>query len=232
MVQKSAAEWVSRRAEAGRIEHQWSAERTILESTVKGLGERARLLEEKRDLLRAKTAAEREERAVLDRKVQANRAELAVLEERIRGVNESLFNLRPNLPPRLSAALEMSFRSLEDPELPLNDRLQLVTTVLNRCVQFNHLISCGQEVLTLDAHDGAKSLPVIYWGLSHGYALDEPAGKAWLGAPGANGWTWEPRPDSASAIAKLIAIYHDQVDPEFVVAPASLRQLTAQNANP
>jgi hypothetical protein len=63
--------------------------------------------------------------------------------------------------------------------------MQLAMTVLNRCALFNRTVTCGDEVLTISGEQGAKSLEVIYWGLSHAYALDRAAGKAWYGAPGA-----------------------------------------------
>jgi hypothetical protein len=52
--------------------------------------------------------------------------------------------------------------------------------------------------------------------------LDRIAGKAWYGSPGSQGWRWEARPDVVRPVTKLIAIYDDKADPEFVAIPAQI----------
>ncbi|MES1167858.1 MAG: hypothetical protein ABUL61_01680, partial [Oleiharenicola lentus] len=89
-------------------------------------------------------------------------------------------------------------------------------------------ITAGDEVLTPAGEAAPKSLEVIYWGLSHGYALDRAAGKAWLGSPGPQGWQWEARPEAAKDVARLIAIASDKADPDFVVVPARLSHTQAR----
>jgi hypothetical protein len=106
--------------------------------------------------------------------------------------------------------------------------MQLAMTILNRCSLFNRSVTCGDEVLTIDGEQGAKSLEVIYWGLSHGYALDRAAKRAWYGAPGPRGWQWEPSPDAVRPVEKLIAVYNDKADPDFVHVPAVLGQPQAE----
>jgi len=221
-VEKAAAEWVKVRAETVRIETEWENERGLLATMVDGLKERAELLEDRRDHLRAKTADERNELAALKEKREAGAAELAAAEERMKTFGAQLLALRSKLPPRLASALEFSFKSLESGELSPGERMQLTISVLNRCAQFNGAVNCGEEVLELQGEPGPKAVETIYWGLSHGYVLDRSTGKAWLGTPGAEGWTWVPAPDAAKAVERLIAIYNDQHDPELVAVPARL----------
>lgn len=228
-VEKSAGEWVKLRMESARLASAWQAEQGLLESTVQALEERATQIEEERDLLKAQTAKEREEMAGLKTKEVAANAELQAAEARLLALSQQLVELRPKLPPRLSDALEMSYRSLAEAELPLGERMQLCMTVLNRCAQFNRLVSYGEEVLSLEPADGPKALEVIYWGLARGYALDGAAGKVWMGSPGANGWRWEPQPDATDAVAELIAIHTDKADPDFVLVPASLGHVNAED---
>jgi hypothetical protein len=109
--------------------------------------------------------------------------------------------------------------------------MQLVMTILNRCAQFNRVVTSGEDVLSIEGEPGPKSLEVIYWGLSHGYALDEKAGKAWYGSPGPKGWQWEPLADGARPVSKLIAIYGDRADPDFVAVPARLGQPSGAGVN-
>ena len=226
-VEKSAAEWVKTRAETVRLETDWASDQVLLKSTIHALQERAQVIEERRDELKAKTAEERDELDALAAKRKAAAAEDAVAEQRLKELSVQLLALRPTLPPRLSDALEMSFRSLAGTELSGSERMQFAMTVLNRCAQFNRSIHYGAEVLTLDAESGPKSLEVIYWGLSHGYALDSAGGKAWLGSPGPEKWQWESRPDAVARVAELIAIHTDKADPAFVTVPAQVKKTFA-----
>jgi hypothetical protein len=109
--------------------------------------------------------------------------------------------------------------------------MQIIMTVLNRCAQFNRIVTCGQEVLTIEGEPGPKSLEVIYWGLSRGYAFDPAAGKVWLGAPGPKGWQWEAHPEASRKVAQLIAVYNDKAEPDFVAVPAKLGRVVPATSN-
>ena len=222
-VGQTASEWVKTRAETVRLENAWTQNRVLLASTITGLKERADRLQDKRDHLLSTTTETRAEQASLETKLADSKGSLQVTEARLQALTEKVLRLRPQLPPRLSDALEMSYRSLAGTEAGPGERMQLVMTVLNRCAQFNLTITQGDETLTLPGEPGAKSVDVIYWGLSHGYALDRTAAKAWLGAPGANGWQWEPLADAAPAVTALLAIRRDEADPRLVSVPARLK---------
>ena len=231
-VGKAAAEWVKTRAETVRLQSEWSSQRQLLESTEHALVERAGSLEARRDELNARTSHEREELEKMEAGNQAITTGLQASEAQLKSLNDRLLRLRPSLPPRLSAALELPYRSLTNTELPLGERMQHTMTVLNRCVQFNRVVTHGDEVITLPGDSVAKSLEVIYWGLSHGYALDRAAGQAWLGSPGPQGWQWEPRPEAVQSVMALITIANDKAEPEFVTVPAQLRHTGAQPSRP
>jgi hypothetical protein len=189
---------------------------------IDALGQRAALVEEKREHAKARTAQDRAELDTLERKNEAAAAGLRVSESKLKETDQGLLALRASLPPRLSAALELPYKSIADPSLAVGDRMQHTMTILNRCMQFNRLVTAEEEVLTLAGEPAPKSLEVIYWGLSHAYALDRAAGKAWYGAPGAQGWQWEARPAAVGEVTRLLAIAHDKADPDFIVVPAQL----------
>jgi Protein of unknown function (DUF3450) len=226
--EKAAGAWITTRLETARLDSAWISERPILQSTVKGLSERARELEEKRDLIKSTTAKDREEIDAMKTKNRAAADDLHLAEGRLQALVAQLMQLRVSLPPRLSEALELPFRSLGNPALASGERMQLVMTLLDRCAVFNRTVTCGEEVLSMDGEQGARSLGVIYWGLGHAYALDRAASKAWYGAPGPHGWQWESRPDAVPAVTRLISIYNDRADPDFVSVPATLGQPLAE----
>jgi hypothetical protein len=226
--EKAAGDWIKIRLETSRLENEWNTDRPLLESTVGGLQERATALELRRDQVKAKTAKERDDIDALKAKQRAASEELRDVDSRLDTLAQRLADLRPSLPPRLSEALEESYRSLAGKERGTGERMQIAMTMLNRCAQFNRTVTCGEDVLSIDAASGAKSLEVIYWGLSHGYALDRAAAKAWYGSPGPKGWQWDPLPDGARAVGDLIAIYNDKADPDFVSVAATLGNPAAE----
>ena len=222
-VGKLAAEWIRIRGETARIESEWTGQRDLLAAIADAVEERARLAEREATLLKANTAQARDEIDGLARKNEIAAKGLGDASERLQALVVTLAAMRPQLPPRLQAALELPYRSLENPGLPAGERMQHAMTILNRCVQFNRVITAGEEALSPEAGSPSRLLDVVYWGLSHGYALDRTAGKAWLGtvtSPAA--WTWEPLPDGVPQVKALLAMARDQADPEFIVLPARL----------
>lgn len=217
-VDKAAREWIAVRTETVRVETEWSREHALLESTVNALKERAARLEEKRDNLKARTADTRGELEQLEARKHDESEAIQQADVRLQKLVARLVAMRASLPPRLSAALEMPYRSLSSSEAGASERMQYALAVLNRCAQFNRSVSCENEIVTIGG--AAKSLEVIYWGLSHGYALDRSAGKAWLGSAVAGRWQWEPLDNAAAEVARLIDISRDQANPDFVMVPA------------
>jgi hypothetical protein len=231
-VAKSAAEWVKLRVEATRLETSWREERTLVEAMVTALDERAAAAEDRRELVRTKTAKDREELDGLRAQIEADTVSLRTFDARLKELTARLIAMRPALPPRLSEALEMTFRSLANTELPPGERMQFAMTVLNRCAQFDRSIVLGEDVVSPDGGAPAKSLEVIYWGLSHGYALDRAGGQAWVGAPEDGRWRWESKPDAFKGVAQLLAIANDKADPEMVIVPATVtRSIPAEARN-
>ncbi|SRR5208283_1494335 len=230
-VEKAATEWVKTRTETARLQNEWTSQQELLASTVNALTERAQALEDKRDSLKAKTAKDRDEIEAAQKKNQSNAAELQAADAHLKELRDRLVQLRPSLPPRLSDALELAYRSLAATDLGSSERMQATMTVLNRCVQFNRTITYSDEVLTIGGEPGAKSYEVIYWGLSHGYALDRAAGKVWLGSPGPKGWQWEAHAEATPQVVDLIAVFKDKAEPEFAPVPAQLAHSFSQSTN-
>ncbi len=215
-------EWSKVRAETVRLEEDWRSERELLTSTQRALQEQVARLANEKKVLEASTAAERDSLAELAAANAAAQASLKSAGQRLEAMGAQLVALRPCLPPRLSQALELPYRSLANPALGPTERMQHVTTLLNRCTQFDRTISYGEELLAVPGEPEGKMFEVIYWGVSHGYALDRTAGRAYFGSPGPQGWAWEPIPEQAAQVVRLIAIYRDKGDPVAVAVPARI----------
>jgi hypothetical protein len=223
LLQNAAADWVKVRAETAHLESDWTSQKPFLSSMVDGLAERADAAEAKREFLQAKTTKDREELAGLDASSRLSATGLQAVDAQLKAMDGRILLLRPSLPPRLSAALKLPYEGLASNGLTVSERMQLTMAVLNRCIQFNRVITCEDELLRVDGSKNPQLMEVIYWGLSHGYALDRSAGKAWFGSPGDGGWHWEALPDGSPQVAKLLAVYHGKSEPGFVEVPATLK---------
>ena len=218
-VQDSARKWIEIRLETSQLESDWAWQKDLLQSMEQSLSFRVGELGDREALLLAQTATQREAVEQSREQVARLRADLAVLENDIGEVVQTLQDLRAFFPPSLSDSLELAFKSLEDPSLSLGERMQLVVTVLNRCQQFNDMISCREETIGKRAEGSQKVMSVIYWGLSHAYALDRSTGDTFLGQPGEAGWTWTPRDGIEPEVRKLIEVFNEETDPVLVKAP-------------
>lgn len=225
-----ATEWAKVRSEGVRIQSNWEWERTLLNSTLTALQDRARTLEDQRTALEAKTSGDRDTITKLTARNATADAALAAANDRLKQAAAELVRLRPWLPPRLSQALELPFRSLASDTLTPGERMQYITTVLNRSAQFNKAITYGEELLSPAGEADRRLLEVVYWGLGQAYALDRARHLAYLGLPGPDGWVWEPQPDAADAVDRLTAIYRDKADPAFVEVPARVVALESSTA--
>lgn len=221
-VQQSAVEWSRVRGETARLESDWQWQKQLLAATNATLTDRIHRLEAQRDELAAKSKGDKSELDELAAKNAAATTSLASAEGRLKRVTAEVLQLRGNLPPRLSQALDLPYRSLGNATLTPSERMLYLTTILNRCAQFNKTITYADEPVALGGSSERTLLNVIYWGLGQAYALDRVAGKAYVGHPGANGWTWDEHPEALKSLAHVIAINQEKADPDFVELPATL----------
>jgi len=227
-VQKAVADWAQVRSETVRIESDWTWQKTLMQSTLSALQERAAQLEAKRAQLEARTSEERRDMAELKTQLQAAVEAEAEAAQQLRVLCERLVRMRAWLPPRLSAALELPYRGMTAPDASLGERMRQTMVILNRCALFNRTVAIGDE--TISAAGGAERLmEVVYWGLGRGYALDRTAGLAYIGAPAEHGWTWTPVPGLAQQLARLLDTGRGQAAPEFVTMPVQLSQRDVLN---
>lgn len=217
-----AVTWAKLRDENARLLADWRWEKDVLAASEIALQARAEQLRERRDLLKQKYGAE--SREIGDLKQRADEGRLAVeeVDTRLQASAARVLALRKSLPPRLSQALDLSFRTLADPGVPVAERAQALTTVLNRCALFNHGIHVSEEILQLPGSKEARMLEVIYWGLSHGYALDRQHRRAFVGQSTADGWIWQPADGIAAQVAAAIDVRQGKDDPRFVMLPVQL----------
>lgn len=221
-VQTAAAKWSELRSETTRLETDWISERSLLEASIGNLNSQADQLELHYETLLAETAKERQELADLTTANQTRATQLEVASDRIERLVGQLNAMRPALPPRLSAALELPFLSIASPDLSPADRMRHTMAILNRCQQFDRTFVLTEEILPTAPGEEPRLLEVVYFGLSQACALDRSAGEAFMGRPVNGQWQWENVPGLAEDAARLIAVRLDEAPPEFVNLPTQL----------
>jgi len=217
-VQDAVSQWSKVRAETVRVESDWEWQRTLMQSALDAMKARIGQLESKRDELRAKTAAERRETAELTAGGEAMIAAEKEAADRLHSLDARLIALRSSLPPRLSVALELPFRSIGSAEISTGERMQYTMAILNRCALFNRSVTFGEEMVVLQGAQ-PRLMEVVYWGLSHAYALDTASNMACMGAPKDGGWAWIPAPELVEPVRKLVAVARDKAEPELLQVP-------------
>lgn len=221
-VQRAAAEWARLRDETVRLEEDWRDQRSLLQAALDALRARVESLSVERDATQARVTQESLEFAQLENRTMAARARLETVSARIDQLAARLEATRPFLPPRLSTALELPFRSIRDPKLGPAERMQHAVTILNRCTAFNRVLTVVEEDLALGPEGARRVLDVVYLGLSHAYALDRANRVAYLGQPTDAGWSWRAHPEAAPAVEQLIAVQREAADPDYLLLPTQV----------
>lgn len=222
-VQTAAAEWARLRAETTRLEKEWTSEKEVLRASTQGLEVRAGQLQAERDTLLADSAKARAEIAAKTAENTHTAERITEADQRIRQLATKLLALRPALPPRLSSALDLPYRSLAGTDVPPAERMKTAMAILNRCNQFNQTFVLSEEILPVTPGGEPRLLEIIYWGLAQACALDRAGGEAFVGRPVNGQWTWQPQPGLADEAARLIAIHQDKAAPDFVALPVQTK---------
>ena len=218
-VQTAATTWANLRSEMTRLETDWTAEKQVLTASIAGLNQRAEQMALAHEVLFAGPVYDRRELEELHTQNDAISANLNLADARMADVAQKLIALRPALPPRLSTALDLPYRSLAAADLPAGERAQHVMTILNRCNQFNQAFVLAEEIIPTSPGADPQLLEIIYLGLAQACAIDRAANQAYVGRPMDGRWTWTHEPDLAGEIATMIAIYQDRAEPTFVTVP-------------
>lgn len=221
-VQQSATEWIRIRAETARFMNGWAGEREVLQNSLSAEKAQLKLLTEKRDGLDTKTKGVREEIDQLKTRNASASGSLSRLDEHLQQLGQRLTALRPAFPPRLSAALELPYRTLGDKSQTTAVRAQQVFTILNRCGQFNKTVTYSEETISVPEQNNPKLMEIVYWGLAAGYALDRNSKSAYLGRVVENQWRWVSVPAIYEPLSRAIAMYKGKNDPQAVELPAQI----------
>ncbi len=216
--------WVETRKLISEERSHWDEDREQLERTLELLEKEHRRLGEAIARMEAETGAVELEKNRLDEVDDVLTATLENVDRRNAEVEDSLRDLFTRFPHPLqerTRALLMS-RTEDSHSPPLAARVQATVGFLGEADRFQENVHLAREVI---APDGGPEIEVrvLYLGLGQAYYLGPSGERAGIGYPGENGWEWTPRDDLAPAIRQAFAIRDNQVAPDFVRLPVTLR---------
>jgi len=216
----SVLKWIELRREDEKQKADWEWQQSVLENTELALEKQIESKTHELEQFKSENAIQIEELKQLETESIRFEEALDLSATQIDAQILRFLDIGKQFPPRLAKALELSFSSLRDPELELNDRYQIFITAIGRVSQFNHLITYSEEMLEIE--NQPRLVAVIYWGLSRAYALDLATSDAFIGKPVEQQWRWNATPRLDVKIKDLISIFREESDPVYISLPVAL----------
>jgi Skp family chaperone for outer membrane proteins len=204
LASRERTDWESRKAQMATLLELHARELALLDEELQQAGQSAGGHDE------AKNAAEAE--------LEQLRATRRIVAEAVsRNVPRAL-GLLKRFPEPLAreTELEQSALATWKPGDEPRDALQAILGLVAKAEQFNRRISRSREV-----RDG-REVEVLYLGLARAYYAGG-SGNAGIGEPGAEEWSWTPRPELHGELQKAFATLDKRRPPELVELPLRIR---------
>jgi hypothetical protein len=221
----TVGKWVGTQQIISKERRDWQQAREVLAARI--------------DLLKKETAGLEEKIAAVRRtgdEAAGRRAEAAAEADTLRKTMEGLTaavaryeshirRLHPVLPPPVQEKIAPLYQRVPAEGAPskasVAERFQNVLGILNEINRMNGEITLASEIRPL--RDGKPSeVRTVYLGLGQAYYLSAGL-EAGIGAPGPDGWTWEPAPDLAPSIREVVDILGNKAAPKFVPLPVRIQ---------
>lgn len=103
----------------------------------------------------------------------------------------------------------------------LSKRLLTLVNLITEVEKFQQTVVVRPE-LHRDSQDREFNMQVVYFGLATAYAVNQDASFALVGKPTADGWQYQPRPDLAKDIQRMLDAILGDAEAAFTELPFSL----------
>ena len=219
-------QWVKTRQLISQEEYGWRGEKELITYKIELLKTEIDALEtqieESEEMV---TTAERK-RDELKTEEDLLRAASKVVGNDVRKFEEWIQKLSNAFPDPLKSRIGQFLNQI--PKDPKNtkvsdgERMAIIIGVLNEVDKFNGGVTVVSELRDIDSGETVE-VKTIYLGLAQAYYVDGKQENAAIGKPGPDGWTWQPRNESARDIYMAIAMYENIVKPAtFVNLPVTI----------
>lgn len=218
--------WIEARQLISKTSADWQADRELLEQTVALYERELQSLAMQRGEVSTNTAQVDIERAAALKQQAGLEAASAKVRELAAALEKRAAALAPSFPAPLADKVRpLLARFPADPaaERPTGlERMRNVVGLINEVNRFNAAVTVISQVKKNPA--GAEvQVETIYLGLAQAFFVDKAGEYAGVGAPGANGWEWTPRPELAGRVQRALAIYRNTAPAAFVGLPVTLQ---------
>lgn len=154
---------------------------------------------------------------------------IAIIEAAVPVFEKKLLELSTIFPAVFLGKVSTQMRRIPDPNsvrrlnVPIEDRIQNVISILQNLEYFNKTINLSSE---LREYDGETiEVKTIYVGFGQAYFADEGQTTAGYGFPViGKGWEWVPMPEIAQAVNDAILVADNRKPAVFVNVPVDLKE--------
>jgi hypothetical protein len=224
-------EWIETMRKIQSEEDSWTRDQEVLGNYREGLEAEIADLNERIEA--AKTRKDGADKESLE--LSATRDEFAKAREElvtgIRGLegkfNTTLGIIPPPLrsEPRIAQLVEEFETAAALPEDKaeegISKRLLTLVNLITEVEKFQQTVVVRPE-LHRDAQDREFNMQVVYFGLAAAYGVNQDSTFAIVGKPTAEGWKYEPRPELANDIQRMLAAILGEAEAAFTNLPFSL----------
>ncbi|MBC2607957.1 DUF3450 family protein [Pelagicoccus albus] len=204
---------------------EWESEKAVIEDMISLMETDKASLQEKIDSANELSSAADEERAAIVEEKDKLTATADAYVSIISDAEAKTRELIPMLPPPFTEEIKPLISRLPEDssttKLSLSQRTQNVVGILSQVDKFNSGVTYLSEIKKV-SDDQSLEVHTLYFGLAAAYFVDTQGVTAGYGTPSPEGWEWTTDTDLAPDIQKLLAIYQQTSQAEFIELPVSI----------
>lgn len=217
--------WVETRQLISRTRADWQSDKDLLEQQIALFERELKGVEEAMGKVDMGSAQVGKEKAEAEASIAASVKALDAAKGFAGNLEAQIKEIHPKLPEPLQESLKpLLNRSPADAnsKMAATERAQIVVGILNEVDKFQNSVSIFSEKRK-NAGGEEIAVQVVYVGLGAAYFVNDAADFAGVGAPGAKGWEWTPKPEIAAAVADVVKIYRNEGGARFVALPVAIK---------
>jgi len=224
------AEWVETMRKIQREEDDWVRDQEVLGNYREGLEREISDLNERIEAAKnRKDGADKESLELSGKRdgfVKARESLVAEVRRLEQQLSAGIGIIPPPLrnEPRVAQLIEEfeNAAALPDDKVDegISKRLLTLVNLTTEIEKFQQTVVVRPE-LHRDAQDREFNMQVVYFGLATAYGVNQDANFAIIGKPAADGWDYEPRPELAQDIQRMLAAILGDAEAAFTQLPFS-----------
>lgn len=217
--------WVETRQLISRTRADWQSDKDLLEQQIALFERELKSVDESMGKVDTSSAQVGKEKAEAEESIAAAVKALDAAKGFAGNLEAQIKSLVPKLPEPLQESLKPLLNRLPadaSTKMAATERAQIVVGILNEVDKFQNSVSVFSEKRK-NAASEEIAVQVVYVGLGAAYFVNNASDFAGVGAPGAKGWEWTPKPEIAGAVTDVVKIYRSEGGARFVALPVAIK---------